>query len=471
MTPAAPSATTPDEAPAKSRMLLAAASNSIADRRVMAVVTICLISVTFLQRFVVPLGPLLSLSVPIVLLGLAYLLYQGDAVENPAATRWFLVAVAVCSLAAGLALLLNRSGSLTSLLYLPVIWVAFAIRLHPERWHLYPRVLRRFESLMVFFGALGILQTLTQALGVWTYQDYVLSVVPENFLFTGYNTSYPVEYGSPIIKANGFFFNEPSIFAQFLAVALLSVLVRRGGVVRGLVLAAALACTISGTGLLFAVFGMGVLALRRGGLWTLRIVVAAVVVGVAVLLSPFGQIFLKRSTETSSTNSSGNLRFVLPYEEIGRIWSEQPVTMLLGKGAGFADALANQILELTKLPINFSGVAKLVLEYGIPAAVLFCVFVALVWVRRCPSPTLGWSAVFGSALLTGSLLQPQVLYVFVPLISMFIGHRFEQVLDDERREAMRAAPTAPVDAGAAATGVTVTPASPNGVDPGRSRAR
>ncbi|WP_369054989.1 hypothetical protein [Kineococcus terrestris] len=439
-------------------------ASTVADRRVMAVVTAVLLSITVLQRFAVPVGPLLSVSVLVTIAGIAFLLYHGDVVENAPAMRVFVVAMAVCFLAAGIVLVSEGVGAVTSLVYLPVIWVAFAFTLHPARQHLYPRVLARFEALMLVFAGIGIAQTLAQVAGVWAYRDYLLSWVPSSFLFLGYNTSNPIEYGASVYRANAFVFLEPSIFAQFLALALLSSLVRRASLLRAVVLGAAMICCISGTGLLYVAFGVVLLAVRRGGVWTARIVVAAVVGGLVALATPFGAIIASRTDEASVDNSSGSLRFVQPYEQILGTWATDPLTTLWGAGAGWADQLADQIFGATGLPINFSGIAKLVLEYGIPATVLFATFAVLAIARRSPSPTLAWSGLFANAVLTGALLQPQVLYVLLPLCSLFIGYRFERDLDDERRASARSAAEdhAREVAEAAQVRVTVAPADPNG---------
>lgn len=432
----------------------------------MTVITVLLVAITVFQRFGAPLGGVqLSVSVLVAFAGLGYLLYHGDLVENSSATRYFVLAVAVCFLAAGIVLVRSGAGGVTSLLYLPVVWAVFCFRLHPARHHLYERVLDRFEKFMVFFAVLGILETVLQAARLWSYQDFILSYVPSAVLFTGYNTSYPIEYGNPIIKANGFVFLEPSVYAQFLAVALLSTLVRRAHWFRALVVGVALVCTISGTGLLFVAFGIAVLAVRRGGRWTARIVAAVAVAGAVALTTPFGEIIASRAGETSQTNSSGSLRFVQPYQQIAENWGADPATILLGRGAGYADALANEIFAATGLPINFSGFAKLLMEYGVVATVLFSVFVALAVVRRAPAPTLALSAVFANAFLTGALLQPQVLYLMVPLCSLFIGHRFEGDLDDEKRSHAGGAARPRAngeDRGFGGVAVTVPPADPNG---------
>lgn len=439
----------------------AGTGSSVADRRVMTVITVLLVAITVFQRFGAPLGGVqLSVSVLVAFAGLGYLLYHGDLVENPGATRVFVLAMAACFAVAAVVLVRTGVGGVTSLLYLPVVWMVFCFRLHPARHHLYERVLDRFEKLMVLFAVVGILQTVLQAARLWSYQDFILTHVPKAVLFTGYNTSYPIEYGNPIIKANGFVFLEPSVYGQFLAVALLSALVRRAHWFRALLTGVALVCTISGTGLLFVAFGIAVLAVRRGGRWTARIVAALVVGGAVALTTPFGEIIASRAGETSETNSSGSLRFVQPYERILDSWSTDPATVLLGKGAGYADALANEIFTATGLPINFSGFAKLLMEYGVVATVLFSVFVALAVVRRAPAPTLALSAVFANAFLTGALLQPQVLYLMVPLCSLFIGYRFEGDLDDQKRA--RSQTLRPSTDDVPGVRVTVAPADPNG---------
>ncbi|NYD22167.1 hypothetical protein [Kineococcus aurantiacus] len=441
-------------------------ASTVADRRALTVLTVVIVSITLLQRVGIPLGGTqLSVSVPVALGGIAYLLYHGDAVENARATRVFVVAMAVAFLVAGLVMVGDGSGALTSLVYLPLIWVVFCFRLHPARHHLYERVVDRFETVMAVLGGVGVLQTVAQAVGAWTYVDVVKQVVPNAFLFLGYNTSYPIQYGSSIVKANAFVFVEPSVYAQFLALAILSSMVRRVGTFRAIVMAIALVCTISGTGLLFLAFGIAVLALRRGGRWTARIVAAVVVIGGGALLTPFGRIILSRTTETSQTNSSGSLRFVQPYERIAEQWGQDPLTLLIGRGAGSADRLADQIFAATGLPINFSGLAKLLMEYGIPATVLFCAFVAYAVIVRSPSPTLSLASVFASAFLTGSLLQPQVLYVMLPLCSLFLGYRFERDRDRDRRTYRLEHQHHRVATAASAGGplpVTVPPASPDG---------
>ena len=434
------------------------------DRRVLALCTAILLTVTLLQRVALPLGSPLSVSVPVVYAGIGYLLLTGDVRFGATSTRRFLLALAACLLMTGVTLTTSGAGSVTSAMYLLVTWAAFCFRASSSSHHLYPQVLDRFEKLMVVLAGVGVLQTLSQFAGAWTYVDYLGDALPPDLLFQGYNTSYPITYGSPVIKANAFVFLEPSVYAQFLGLALLSVLVRRAHWSRAALLAAAMVCSISGTGLLLVAFGVAVLVIRRGGWFAARIVAAGAVMAGIALASPLGEIFLARSGETSHTNSSGNLRFVMPYEYVFDTWAAEPRTLLTGLGAGEADQVMAQIFEATGLPINFSGVAKLVLEYGIPAALLFLAFAAAALVVRAPAPTLALAGAFGNAFLTGGLLQPQVLYVLLPLAVLFVGTRFEDTgrasgaADPEEGSGALAA-TAPHPSSVPPAPVTVQPAA------------
>ncbi|GAA4657877.1 hypothetical protein [Kineococcus glutinatus] len=394
-------------------------------RRVLAGCTVILLAVTVLQRLALPLGSPVPVGMLVVLGVLGWLLLQRAVVERADATRGFLLAVAGCATAAVAALLLGELLSVQSLVLLLVVWCAFCFRAHPAAQHVYPRVLDRFEKIMVFFAVVGVAQVLSQFAGVWSYVDYVEEALPPGFTFEGYNTSYPIQYGSSVIKANAFVFLEPSLFSQFLALALLSCLVRRARPWRVLALAAAMVCAVAGTGMLLLACGLVVLAVRRGGWWTARVAAAGAVAVTATLATPLGEIILSRTSEATERNSSGSLRFVQPFQYIEATWAAKPSTALTGLGPGGADAAADAVFAATGLPLNFAGAPKLLLEYGVPAALLFAAFAYLAIVRRAPSPTLAVGGLFANSLLFAGLLQPQVLYVLLPLSAFFTGTRFE----------------------------------------------
>jgi hypothetical protein len=106
---------------------------------------------------------------------------------------------------------------------------------------------------------------LAQVFGLWAYEDYLKTFVPAQFLAQGYNTSFPMEYGSSIVKANAFVFLEPSFLSQFLALALVVGVIVRVRSWQLLVLALGMASTLSGTGILLLVVGWASSSCARRG--------------------------------------------------------------------------------------------------------------------------------------------------------------------------------------------------------------
>ncbi|WP_380171005.1 hypothetical protein ACFEMC_18615 [Kineococcus sp. DHX-1] len=422
-------------ATAAARRADASGTTSTADARVMTGVTIVIVALTVLQRFALPLGSPVPVTIPVVAAVLGYLAYHGHVRDDGASVRTYALAMGALTVFALVDIVWRGTGSLTSLLLLVVTWAALCFRVDERRLHLFPRVQRRFETFMLVFAAIGILQVLVQFAGIWSYTDLLRSVVPQNLLFQGYNTSYPIEYGSPVIKANAFVFVEPSVFSQFLALALLSVLSRGKEYWRVAVFAVALVCTVTGTGIMVLGFGLMVLAVRRGGLWAVRAAVVLAVAGVAALLSPVGPILLSRTGEAGQTNSSGSLRFVQPYEYLLNRWSSDPWSILTGLGPGQADRISDAIFAETGLPISFAGAVKMVLEYGVPASVLAGVFLYVAVVRRSPAPTVALAAIFLNAVTSSSFLAANIFYVLLPMAVLFVGRRTElSVWERQRRQ-------------------------------------
>ena len=429
----------------------AAGTTSTADARVVVGVTVVLVALTVLQRVALPLGAPVPVTIPIVAAVLGYLAYHGLVREDGAAVRTYLVAMGAMVVFALVDVVGRGTGSLTSLLLLIVTWAALCFRVDERRRHLFPLVQQRFESFMLVFAAIGVVQMLAQFSGAWDYVDYVRQVVPANLVFQGYNTSYPIEYGSSVIKANAFVFVEPSVFSQFLALALLSAVSRGRQWWRVVVFGVALVCTVTGTGFMVLGFGLAVLAVRRGGLWAARAAAVLALAAVVALLTPIGPILISRTGEAGNSNSSGSLRFVQPYEYLLDLWSRDPWSVLTGLGPGMADRISDQIYARSGLPISFAGGAKMVLEYGVPASVLAGVLLYVVAVRRSPAPAVALAAIFLNAVTSSSFLAANIFYVLLPVAVLFGGRA---VTDDP---SVTGHPTSAPSTGAPAAGWTVTP--------------
>ncbi|WP_299038898.1 hypothetical protein [uncultured Pseudokineococcus sp.] len=331
-----------------------------------------LLAVTLLQRLAVPAGgDQVPLVLPVVLGLLLVGLATGLVDLDPVTTRLYAVGVGALVVLTAVSWARGQAPSLTSLLFAVAIYAVAVVRPRLGRAGV-ERVLDRFAAVMVVAAVVGLAQTSGQYLGV-PYRDWLAEVVPEPFLQQGYNTADPVAYGASLYRANGVVFLEPSFYATFLAVALLVVLRRGRGVVAAALLAAALVPTLAGNGVVVAGLGILVLALgpgrRRLGLLVLPAVGALAI----AVVTPVGELFLRRATEISSPGTSSSLRLVEPYTVVVPAYLEAPGGLLLGNGAG-------SVTEVAGAPGVGVGLLtpilpKLLFEYGLVGAVLFLLFV------------------------------------------------------------------------------------------------
>lgn len=378
-------------------------------------------SVTVLQRLAVPFGGGVSFALVVVLAGVVYLLLSGALVEDRLRAGLYLLATALSLLAAASAFALGREGSLSSVLLLVVLYAPFAYVLRPELGGVYPRLLDFFCGLMVICAVLSLGQWVAQVAG-WQYSD-PLRVLPERLVLQGYNTTYPLEFGSEIEKSNGFVFLEPSFCSQFLALAAIVQLVRGGHRWRVLLFVAGIIPTVSGTGLLLLALGLVVLSLRRGPLWSFALLGASVIVTAAVAFSPWGELFAARAAEARTSESSVSLRSVDPYQRAYAQLGADNLSPFIGGGPGLVEREADDHFLRTDLSVAFPVIPKLIAEYGLIAGTSFVLFAVVALWSGAPSPTIAASVLLMYLALSGSLLQPHTVYLGYLLTSLFAAAR------------------------------------------------
>jgi hypothetical protein len=271
-------------------------------------------------------------------------------------------------------------------------------------------VLRTFVRLMVVTAVIGGLQMLAQLLLGWRYEDYLASWLPSEFLVVNFNTANQIAYDNPIVKANAFYFLEPSFLCQFCALALIISLLLRAPAWQPLLLGLGMAATLSGTGILLLVGGVIVLFLRVPSRIKPSYLIAGILGLIIIFQTPAAGILLDRRSEASQQNSSGSLRFVQPYTEVAAGLAEDPDRYLVGAGAGSSERL----LESTRgggqgVAVVYSIAPKLGFEYGLIAAVIFVVFLLVSILRGPPVPALPSSIIVMIFFLSGSLLQPHTI--------------------------------------------------------------
>ena len=113
----------------------------------------------------------------------------------------------------------------------------------------------------------------------------------------------------------------------------------------------------------------------------------------------------------SNSASSLSLRFVLPYDQVAQGLSEDPGRYLVGAGPGSAERLLENARQGTGLAVVYTIAPKVIFEYGVPAGVLFLIFLGCCLFRGPPHRVVPGALVVMLGLLSGSLLQPHTLLV------------------------------------------------------------
>lgn len=385
--------------------------------------TVLMVVTVLGQRLALPVpGFQLQLTLVAGLATFALLLLHQRVRPDPLRMQLFTLAAVACALVAFLSTWSGGPLSVPSLLVLLALWLPWSYRLRDRSPEGYRQLALTFVHLMVALAAVGVLQLLAQALGVWSYRDLLGTLVPPAFLVEGYNVSIPLQYGASIHKSNAFVFLEPSFLSQFCALAAVVGVVLRAPVWQLLVLGLGVLSAVSGTGLFLLAFAFALTVVRAPGLLRPRLVAAGLAGLVVALLTPLSDLLLARSGEIGQTGSSGYKRFVAPYLEVGEGLTQDPLRYLIGAGPG----TATRLLESSARgqagdAVVYNIPAKLVFEYGFVAGTLFLVFIVVALLHRGPAPVIPGSVLFMIFLLSGSLLQPHTVVIAWLLTSLWTG--------------------------------------------------
>jgi len=368
-----------------------------------------LCSALFLQRFSLSFGKsLMTLDVvPAVFILIHQFLSQRLLIQYDR-LLWFLgVALAVsCTL------LLNfTSTMLPSYCLFIVIYSLFTLG-KPTTAARYQSTLQAFQLLAALLSGLAIVQFIAQFAVDGREVVRFFGIFPE-FLFTDrFNTIIPIIPGSPLIKSNGIFLQEPSTLSQISALGILVEVTefRRSRYL--LLLGLGLLLSYSGTGvLLFLTFvPVAGLAYRKALLPALLVTVLVIVLVASEIID--ASAFLSRLGEFEDTQASGFERFVSPFwiarDHLG---SASLRVLLLGSGPGTIDSLAENLWYGA-----FSGTwIKLFYEYGLIGSLMFfCFMVSCFKNTRCPN-LLRAAILFTYVFLGGTLLSTPFLIIMIAI--------------------------------------------------------
>jgi hypothetical protein len=359
------------------------------------------LATVLLQRIAVP-GLPISVTVPLAVTWIVIVCALGVGELNRTRLLVWLFAAGISGLLmAGQVLLVARPHiSFNSWALWVVTWLPVVVQLRDRDRQTYLRFVRAIAGIGVGLAALSLSFVGLQLAGV-RYFDWLDFVLPPNLLVEGYNTTYPVAYGSAIYKSNGWISLEPSFMSFFLGVAFACALLGRVGLPSVMLLLAGLLSTMAGSGLAVAAVFLAVL-LVQGEAYTVRRYALPLTVAVAIFATTtFGQALFSRVTEFGSSNSSTALRVIGPYRELWPYWIADPAGIFLGHGAGASADIVRSIgLDGLLVP----NIAKVVFDYGLIGGIPL---VALMVVTFLRSPSLALAiALAASMFLLQGAAQP-----------------------------------------------------------------
>ncbi|MBV9829462.1 MAG: hypothetical protein JO001_27905 [Alphaproteobacteria bacterium] len=313
------------------------------------------------------------------------------------------------------------------------------------------RFLRVVNACLVIVAVAGILQFVLQFVGLGLFS--FRGLVPENWLLEApfYNTA--IEIGTTgYFKSNGFFTVEPSVFSQYMALAIIIEVLMLRRPLPLLLFGAGLMCSQSGTGWLMIFSFLVAATLSLGGRGILICIATLIVCGVGLgalaLFFPAGfDLFVSRTGEFSEIGTSGNLRFVTPWQIGAYVLDRTPWAALYGLGAGVSEHLGMR----PPWDYNLNPPVKISLEYGLPAFILYVMF--LLTARRTRVQTALLIPVLVLQMLTGGYQQFAPI-LFPAMLLIMVAELIPAEISD-----LRPAPLPP------------QPASTGGIMPLKSAAR
>lgn len=345
------------------------------------------VGLVLMQRLAAPMTQgAVTIALPVVWLVLAVGLARGVVRLDP---RRLLVVLAL--IAAALIVLFLAGGSAASLALVIALWLPAA--LGSDKGAEQQRAfLSGVIGSTVVAAAFAVIQAIVAA-SLGTLVDPI-ALLPEAWLVQGYNSSSPVVWGESWMKANGFFFLEPSMLSLMCVFALIALLSeaperawpRRWLLGSGLLLVAGALVSVAASGILLTpLLAWAILARGR------RAVVAAASVSVlaAVCIAAVPVLAKGLSTRvfTLSLDAGSNrARLVRPYVELlPRLISGDA---LFGYGPGSAGEAVAIMGSDWQSEVTTPTVAKLLYEYGLVGLASIAVILSLVLLgSRLPTVT------------------------------------------------------------------------------------
>lgn len=331
-------------------------------------VTVLFVLEVLLQRLAVP-GMQVALLLP-VLIAWATLAVRARVMEldGRRTLAWgAMVVVSGAALTLQTALLPSPLISSDSWMLFMVVWLPTVVRFVDRRITTYLLAVRRIVVVLTALAVGCVAMLSSQLVGI-QYQDWPARLLPSSLILSGFNTTYPTEYGGTLYRANAWVGLEPSIVSFLLGVGLLAAVLTRRPWWQQLILALGLFSTYAGSGFTILVVGLLVmLAFPARRLLAWYAPPAVLFVGLASVVPLLQPLFERVQTEFFDPNSSASLRAVQGYVSLWPRWSGNPLGIIIGRGAGAAQR------DLNDLSVGEALVptpARILFDYGLVAGVV-----------------------------------------------------------------------------------------------------
>jgi hypothetical protein len=228
--------------------------------------------------------------------------------------------------------------------------------------------LKGAANILSIIAGAGIIQFVLQFAGVRVFA--FTGLLPDRFLYEQlYNLQIPTGMGD-VLKSNGFFLLEPSIFSQAMAMALIIEVLGARRLRHMTLFIIGLLLSFSGTGWIVLFSFLASVGARLGGrgfLIAAYVTASVIIMGAALLLiSPdSAAVFTDRLSEFSQPGTSANMRFMTPFQYTYDILAHEHWAWLFGIGAGVSEKIDMAYDYNVNTPI------KILLEFGLPAVLLY----------------------------------------------------------------------------------------------------
>lgn len=341
-----------------------------------------LIACLILQRFgAMPGGSAMFISLPLFGVLLGWGLVNGIATLRPRGVVLYLAFSGLALLSTLIAVTVPDGRFGTSLTSLIAILVTYAFTIvGPTACFDRATVFRLFLAYTRFIAAAGIVQWLVQFVGIRIFSFMVtVPALKPVLVEQQFNFNPILHYGSTILRSNGFFLLEPSMFSQTLVIAMVVDYFILGRVKYLPLYLIAYILSFSGTGALtlaLAIPFYACLSARNFGRVAGFVIagVVAIVLGSFAFPEQVGSM-LSRTNELSYSGSSGYARFIGPFLPIADLSHE--ARFLVGWGPGATERY------LYYVEGTGNSIAKLITDYGVVGIAAFlAMFVGTLWRRE-----------------------------------------------------------------------------------------